>query len=382
MLRGALFLLALAVASGQQGQPGYNPNGAQKDPSVRTGIPQVSFTGESERRGTLFGRVLFSDGSSPSQRVLVQRVCGASVTQQTYTDSGGHFSLQTGMGAANRTVTGDASVGDSHVAGSGDGGRGNSVDGGARDCELSASLAGYRSDSVSLASIRAIDNSNVGNLILHPFGHVAGLTVSATTALAPKDARKSYEKGLEALRRNHPDEAQKDFVSAVTRYPRFAAAWTNLGRVYERRDHWAQARDCYAQAIAADPNYLFPYERLYLLDVRESKWNEAAETSQKVLRLNPYDFSGAYYINALANLKLRNLEASEKSAREAARLEGAQVEPRARYLLGVVLEQKGDFAGAAENLRTFLEGTPSAADQVAAKRLLAYVERRVRAGQQ
>ena len=82
-------------------------------------------------------------------------------------------------------------------------------------CELRATLPGYRSDSVSLANIHYMDNPDIGTIILHPIAKVDGLTVSATTALAPKDARKAYEKGLEAAGKKNPDEAQKNFEKAV-----------------------------------------------------------------------------------------------------------------------------------------------------------------------
>jgi hypothetical protein len=62
-------------------------------------------------------------------------------------------------------------------------------------CELRASLPGFRSDVVSLANRRFMDNPEVGTIVLHRLGNVEGLTISATTMAAPKDAKKAYDKG-------------------------------------------------------------------------------------------------------------------------------------------------------------------------------------------
>ena len=218
-------------------------------------------------------------------------------------------------------------------------------------------------------------------IVLRRDGAKRRLTISATTLLAPKQARKSYDKGLEAIHHNRPDEAQKDFAGAVRIYPRFAAAWLELGKVYEQRKHLSEARNAYSKAIAADGEYLYPYERLYRMDVQESKWQEAAETSAKVLRLDPYEFPEAFYFNAVSNLNLGHLDAAEHSAREAAKLEGAQAEPRGNYVLGVILWHKGDLNGAAERMRAFVAAPPNGPEWESGRKMLVEIEKQIAGGQ-
>jgi tetratricopeptide (TPR) repeat protein len=221
-----------------------------------------------------------------------------------------------------------------------------------------------------------MDDPNVGVILLHPLRGRQGVALSATSGLAPKTARKAYEKGMKSMRHGNPDDASRQFSRAVGIYPKFAAAWLELGRISEARSDETAARNAYAKAIAADPDYVNPYERLYLLDGRNARWQQAAENSEKVLRLDPFGFPRAYYFNAIANLQLHNLEAAEKSAREASKLQGAQAEPRARYILGVILVTKGDLPGAAESLRAFLRNALAGADQEDAKRMLSLIEAR------
>ena len=129
-------------------------------------------------------------------------------------------------------------------------------------CEIRAALAGFRSDNVPLMNIHYLDNPDIGTIILHRVAKVDGLTVSATLALAPKDAKKAFEKGQEALGKRNPDEAQKNFQKAVEIYPRHAAAWFELGKIQEQRDHTEEARKAYEQSIGADSKYVPPHQRL------------------------------------------------------------------------------------------------------------------------
>ena len=356
-------VLALAQTSNQQPQNG-NSNSAQPPPPVprvRPMIPDVSLPGDSPRSRsntfeTISGRVILSDSESPGQGVTVQRVCGSAVAGEARTDSSGRFVFSL---AENRTY-------DSQPA--------NSAAAALWGCELRASLSGYQPGSVALVNRRASDNSGIVIVLRRP-GESLELTISATTLLAPKNARKAYTKGLDAMQHSQPDQGQKAFSEAVRIYPRFAAAWLELGKVYEQRGHMSQARIAYGKAIGADPSFLRPYERLYRMDIRESRWRDAADETSKVLRLDPYEFPSAFYFNAVANLELRNLDLAEVSARETIRLEGEDAEPRGNYVLGAILWRKGNLSGAQESLRIFLASGTGGNERANAEKILADIER-------
>ena len=100
------------------------------------------------------------------------------------------------------------------------------------DCEIRARLPGYRSDTISLAGRRMLDAPDVGVIILYPIAGIQGLTASATSGQAPKDARKAYEKGLDAVKKDKPDQAEQEFRKAVQLYPKYAEAWLELGKCW------------------------------------------------------------------------------------------------------------------------------------------------------
>ena len=97
-------------------------------------------------------------------------------------------------------------------------------------CEIRANLAGFQSDSIILGFRRSLDNPDIGTIRIHRLANVEGYTFSVTTAQAPKDARKAYEKGLELLNKRKWAEAERELTRAVGSYPKYAAAW------HERRD--------------------------------------------------------------------------------------------------------------------------------------------------
>ena len=243
------------------------------------------------------------------------------------------------------------------------------------DCDLRMVLSGYRSELVSLSNRKYMDNPDIGTVILHRQGAVEGLTLSATTALAPKDAHKAYERGLDALKKNKLGDAEKEFEKAVETFPRFAAAWFELGYIHERLSRVEEARYAYAQSIAADPKYINPYERLYLIGFKEKNWREVADYTDRVMHLDPYDYPGAYYYNAMANLQLNNLAAAEKSARQSVALDTANMNPQAMYMLGAILVRKQDYSGAADNFRAYLKAAPDGQEANAARKQLAELDR-------
>ena len=326
------------------------------------------------------GQVLMEEGGPPPDRVSIERVCTGGTYREGYTDSKGYFSIQLG---SQNSMFADASMDNAPTMfgnGSSNGQNNNGMSQSGTslnsfsNCELRASLPGFHSDTVPLLSRRSMDNGDIGVIILKRMGKVDGYTTSATIALAPKDSRKAYEKGLGLIKKNKTDEAQAEFLHAVELFPRHAGAWFELGKVYEQSNHVEEARDAYHKANAADANYVNPYERLYLLAMHDGKWTDVADLSDKVMRLNPYDFPSSYFYNALANANLQHWDVAEKSAREASKIRGTQAMPKSLFILGVAQANKGDLPGSVETLNSYLKTGPAAVDRDRAQKLLGQVQ--------
>jgi cytochrome c-type biogenesis protein CcmH/NrfG len=339
----------------------------------------------------LSGRVMMEDGTPPPEPVTIERVCNGQPIPEGYTDSKGRFSFELGRRFG---VVPDASINqqDDPIFGNAGGapgmrssgsapgvlnsGRMGSRGGGPNlmGCELRASLPGYQSTIVNLSLRNPLDNPEVGTILLKRIGNREGNMFSVTTALAPKDARKSWEKARDLLKKNKVDDAEKELVKATELYPKFAAGWFDLGKVYEQKNATDRAKASYQKAIEADAKYVYPYNNLALIAMKEQNWPEVVTVTDRILKLDPYDFPAAWYFNAVANFNLQNWDAAEKSAKEIYNKDPKRY-ARAGYVWGLILAQKSDYSAAAERLKTFIDTAPRDIDLEVVKKQLAEIEK-------
>jgi len=320
----------------------------------------------------LSGQVKLADGTVPPERVLIERVCGALIRPEGYTDSKGNFSLQ--LGERNSSAFMDASVaGDFRLNGASRGVTERELAG----CEIRANLAGFYSESVVLGFRHVMDDPDVGIIRLRPLANVEGFTFSITSALVPKDARKAYENAAGKMKKERWAEAEKELIKAVKSYPKYATAWFDLGLAYQRQQKLDAAVDAYEQAIQADPKFVNPYGQLAFLAVAQQKWDEGAEYASRMLKLNPYVAADFYFYSAIANYNLGKTEVAEEHVRQAAKIDSGRKLAKVYHLLGVILKDKQDYAGAAESLRLYLKLSPKATDAVAVQADLDEIDKRL-----
>lgn len=331
----------------------------------------------------LSGKVVLDDGSRPPVGVLIERVCGGTIRPEGYTDTKGNFSFQLGQNqhmmvdASNGGPMGGMGMGRSST-GMGGMGMGSMTD--LNGCEIRANLPGFRSDVVMLAGRRAMDNPDVGTIILHRLAKVEGFTFSGTSLDAPKEATKAYEKGSQAAKKKKWKDAEEQLRKAVDLYPKYAVAWYELGTVYHQQNNVEQARDAYMNAVKADEKYVTPYAQLARIQGAQQNWPDVAELTSKVIRLNPYFSSDMYYISAVANFNLQKLDVAEEHAREASKMDPNMRNPRVVQLLGLVLARKEAYPEAAATMRSFLKKVPDGPDADNVKKQLAEVESRMGGG--
>ncbi|MBZ5676674.1 MAG: tetratricopeptide repeat protein [Acidobacteriia bacterium] len=356
--------------------------------------PNTTNTPQPPRPIWISGKVMMYDGGPPPESATIELVCSTnSGKPQGYTDSRGGFSFNLGQ---NNFMFADAStntfgdIGEPGGFGQGGFGMNSSGNGGAPGgangmnqesaywgCEIRARLPGYRSDTLSLSGRRMLDNPDIGVILLYPIAGIQGLTASATSGQAPKDARKAYEKGLNATKKSKPDQAEQEFRKAVQIYPKYAEAWLELGKILEKKEHYPEAREAYASALAADSKFVYPYQQLYQMAVREQNWKDVVDKTDQLLHLDPYEFPVAYYFNALAHLQMKEYDAAEKSAQRAVDADRKQSNPKTHYLLGAIQIQKQDWTKAAENFRAYLKAAPNATDKSQVEKTLGQLDQQI-----
>lgn len=333
-----------------------------------------------DRVSYLTGKVATSDGTALPSNVMVERVCNARVKQQVYATVHGDFNMDLGSTTAQFV---DASAESSMPNNRG---RTANDTGIPRielsNCEIRASVSGFRSRVVSLAGMTpTISTLDVGAVVVERTTKIKGMTLSATPYKAPKDALKEYEKGIEAKKDGKLEVAQQHFEDAVKLYPKYTSAWYQLGTVLQKEKQKDEAHAAFVQATITDNKFLPPYLSLAGLEAEAANWKDVLKLTSHVVALEPLkhdglngyildldslDYAEVYFYEALANYNLQNLEAAEKSGMKAERLDVRPRFPQLRLLLADIFAQKNQNAAAIKELQMFLEIAPGAknAEQV------------------
>ena len=328
----------------------------------------------------LLGRVATSDGTAVPNDVLVERVCNNQVRQQVYASPRGDFNMQLGSRTDSIVDAGGEPASQTGATSR------DSVMGIPRreltTCELRASAFGFRSADISLMGLDTFSGRiDVGVIVVERATKIEGTTLSATPYKAPKDARRAYEKGLEAERKGDLAGALKYFEMAVNTYPKYLSAWFQLGTILQKEDRKDGARKAYTQATTIDAGFLPAYMSLAGMDYEEGNWPVVLTLTDHILErdplngavvtgyfvdLDPLNVSEAYFYNAVANYKLNKFEEAERSGLKAEHLDLTTHFPQLHLLLGELFARKNDYATAISEVQTYLELAPHAqnADQV------------------
>ena len=162
---------------------------------------------------------------------------------------------------------------------------------------------------------------------------------------------------------NNVGEAIAHLTAATTTNPKFALAWHNLGVLQDFQTKYDEAAAAYAKAIEANPKMLSPYVTLARIQVRKRDWEGVNKTVAVFLPLDKnLIFPEMSLHQAAAQYELKNLTAAEASATAALNPKAKQSARRAEYVLGRILEAKGDMAGAKQHMNRYLELVPKAID--------------------
>ena len=320
----------------------------------------------------LSGRVVLEDGSPPSDHAAVQTVCKGRKHTEAYTDSRGNFSLQFGtQNSGNPAI--DGQFQDAETSSFEYSGRRTKI-GEFSDCELQASLAGYVSDSIPLASrLSANESGDLGVIRLRRMTHAEGLTLSATTAMAPANARKAYEKGREHAQRQEWQKAESEFQKAVEKFPKFAAAWFELGLAMMETNDAGGAKHAWEQSVQADDKYINPYLTLAGMAQHDQRWEDLVRLTDHILSLDPASYPLVWFHQAAANYYLHNFDAAEKGALQGLRVDEHHQVSKLEFLLGAILIQKHDYQAASAHIQKYLRFATQPDEIEAAKKKLAEI---------
>ena len=302
---------------------------------------------------TLSGKVILEDGSPPPEPVKIELICDNEIQPQALTQSDGGFSFRVGGNRAFEVHASSAGVTHPSSLPRPAGSRGFYD---MTHCEVRGFLAGYRSSKIQLGRRNERESPDIGVIVLYPQAESQGPMVSLSTLRSPEKALEAYQKAQKELAKEdlNPKKASEALLKAIEEYPQFSAAWNLLAEARIHMDDLEGAREALRKAIETDPNYATPCVTLALLELKQGNTAGAAEASEKAIRLAPEHAESRYY-HAMAMTSLGDLIKSEESLRVVLTSPEANRFPRAHFLLGSVLAQKGQLKDAAAQYQRYLE---------------------------
>jgi cytochrome c-type biogenesis protein CcmH/NrfG len=282
----------------------------------------------------LHGKVVMEDGSPPPVPIAIERVCSDVYGDMpgVLTDKKGEYIWRMNIDPLEQ-----------------------------RNCVIRATHTGYSSSEVEVSGVDTIHTTlDLPPITIHPAAgdpYTLNFSDKGITGRAAAD----WKAAIKALDAQNLPEGGRRLEAVVAAAPKAAQAWHALGVVDDKLDKTAEAHAAYEHAIEADPKYLRSYVTLARLCIKTKDWNCAAKTSDALIKADPKrSYPEIYLHQAVARYELKDLNGAQESIQESIRLDPRHA--RAQYVLGRILEAKGDLAGAKQHMAQYLKLEPAPPD--------------------
>jgi tetratricopeptide (TPR) repeat protein len=188
----------------------------------------------------------------------------------------------------------------------------------------------------------------------------SGATISLGELSTPESARSAYTRAQEALNKHDVAEAIKHLQHAVEEYPKFSAAWNNLGTIAYHAANYEEAEQYFRKALDSDASQYPPLVNLggVLLNLKKPK--EALEFNRRAIHERPDD--------ALANSQLGmsyywlgDYTAALKYLKLARELDPVHFS-RPQLMLAQIYLRRGERENAVAELEDYIKRHPDGAE--------------------
>jgi Tfp pilus assembly protein PilF len=232
-----------------------------------------------------------------------------------------------------------------------------------RACTIEATITGYSSTKVDISTLDGFVKkvNELPPLVLTRTGGDPRVINNSGDDVPPK-AHSAWVAAMKALDAHDYAEMAAQLRTVVAKEPKFARGWHTLGIAYETLLNNDQARDAYLHATQADPKMVVSFVTLSRVDVLLKDWQGAETATEGALKLDSKRrFPEVYLHQAVARYGLKDYAGAEASAKEALGLPVKETS-RAEFVLGRILDAKGDHDGARQHIAKFLKENPTTPD--------------------
>jgi tetratricopeptide (TPR) repeat protein len=223
---------------------------------------------------------------------------------------------------------------------------------------LIATADGYEPYRQTLELIDATPRASV-DITLKPARSSAlptAILPSRTDALAPKKARKEWEKGVRAVASQKLDQAQAHFEKAVAAYPCYARAQTDLAVILMQGNQSAHAEAPLKKSIECDPDYVNAYLHLGRLLNGQQRFAESRRVLAEGVRRAP-SYWFFYFQLGQADFGLKDYLNAEQEYRKAQSF-GLAVPSVIPERLAAIYLKEGEYNKAYAEMQAYLAVDP------------------------
>ena len=321
-----IIMMAVLCSASAAGQSGEDPTGTGGRHSIQ-------------------GRLVFPSGRRADVRLKVRLQSQNSGDLTVYTDLNGAFSFRS-LQAGTYTVT---------------------IDGG-KDFENFTESIYIEPDIQSM--MRGVNAPPVSRpytvqVYLQPKGADSDRSkpgvVNAALANVPKAALDLYNKALDLARNKSTwNQAIDQLKGAISLYPDFGLAYSEMGVVYLKLNQQDKALAALTSALKLIPNDYATLLTYGMILYDRQQFPAAEDEFRKAVAKNHVSPSGHLYL-AMTLLKRHSYDEAEKEFKDALQFGGEDV-AIAHYYLGGIYWNRKEYKQAAEELDTYLKLVPNAPD--------------------
>jgi Flp pilus assembly protein TadD len=202
-------------------------------------------------------------------------------------------------------------------------------------------------------------------------------TVAVADLNIPEAAAREFDKATRLLARNNFEKAIHLLRKALQIYPKYAAAYNNLGVAYARLGQPAEERAALLKAVEVNDHFAAAYANLGRMAIKEGNFADAERWLSQASAAEPRD---SQVLVMLANVELLNQNYDDALA-TCRRIHIAESDPHAlaHYIAARALEGKNRPADAVRELETFLKEDPSGVRADEARKEIAQMQARITA---
>jgi len=137
--------------------------------------------------------------------------------------------------------------------------------------------------------------------------------ISALELNVPGNAKKEFQKAVEAMGKKEFERAEKGFQRALELYPQYAMAWNHLGVLYMQQGKPAQGVEAFEKAVALNDRYPSALVNLGKVRMEQRKAAEAEQLLQKAVAADPRN-AEAYAVLASVQYTRKEYAAAAETA--------------------------------------------------------------------